>query len=406
MRVLFNGASALRRRTGVGHTAWQLYHALVRLAPQDHIWLYPGVWWHRRLARFRQAAASPQVSRPVSRPLSAPAPKWLRQWSWQLARGLYAAHFHLAARLGRFDLYHEPNLVPFAVPIPTVVTVHDLSVLLYPQWHPPERVRRHEAAFARGVARAAHILVDSEAVRQEAVRHLGVSPVCVTTVYCGIAEHFRPASSAAIAALRQRWHLPPRYLLYVGTIEPRKNVLTLLRAYCDLPPTVREHCPLVLGGLWGWKSEPERQFWEEIGQHRGVRYLGYVADEDLPALYSGATALLYPSYYEGFGLPPLEMMACGGAAIISTAASLQEIAGGNAVALDPHDLPAWRKAMERSIREPEWLDDYRRRGPHYAAAFRWDRAAKTVLEVYHRVLKRPLRETIDDSTQSPSRQAA
>jgi alpha-1,3-rhamnosyl/mannosyltransferase len=163
---------------------------------------------------------------------------------------------------------------------------------------------------------------------------------------------------------------------------------------------------LVLGGLWGWKSEPERQFWEEIGQHRGVRYLGYVADEDLPALYSGATALLYPSYYEGFGLPPLEMMACGGAAIISTAASLQEIAGGNAVALDPHDLPAWRKAMERSIREPEWLDDYRRRGPHYAAAFRWDRAAKTVLEVYHRVLKRPLRETIDDSTQSPSRQAA
>ncbi len=299
MRVLFNGASALRRRTGVGHTAWQLYHALVRLAPQDHIWLYPGVWWHRRLARFRQAAASPQVSRPVSRPLSAPAPKWLRQWSWQLARGLYAAHFHLAARLGRFDLYHEPNLVPFAVPIPTVVTVHDLSVLLYPQWHPPERVRRHEAAFARGVARAAHILVDSEAVRQEAVRHLGVSPVCVTTVYCGIAEHFRPASSAAIAALRQRWHLPPRYLLYVGTIEPRKNVLTLLRAYCDLPPTVREHCPLVLGGLWGWKSEPERQFWEEIGQHRGVRYLGYVADEDLPALYSGATALLSPSITRG-----------------------------------------------------------------------------------------------------------
>jgi alpha-1,3-rhamnosyl/mannosyltransferase len=270
--------------------------------------------------------------------------------------------------------------------MPTVVTVHDLSVLLYPQWHPPERVRRHELAFARGVARAAHILVDSEAVRQEALQLLGISPARITTVYCGIAEHFRPASAEAIAALRQRWHLPPRYLLYVGTIEPRKNVLTLLRAYCDLPPSVRERCPLILGGMWGWKSERERQFWEQTGRHCGVRHLGYVADEDLPPLYSGATALLYPSYYEGFGLPPLEMMACGGAAIISTAASVQEVAGDNAITLDPHDLPAWREAMRRAILEPDWLENYRRRGPQYAAAFRWERAARTVLDVYHRVL--------------------
>jgi len=397
MRVLFNGASALRRRTGVGHTAWYLYRALVRQAPQEQFWLYPGLWWHRRFSTHSPSNPSSQRGQ-----VRSSGHQWLRQAGRQLARWCYSTHFHLIARLRHFDLYHEPNLVPFAVPVPTVVTVHDLSVLLYPQWHPAERVRRHEWAFARGVTRAAHILVDSEAVRQEALRLLGISPDRLTTVYCGIGEHFRPVSPEAVAAFRQRWHLPARYLLYVGTIEPRKNVLTLMRAYCDLPASVRERCPLVLSGLWGWKSEPERQFWEQTGRHCGIRHLGYVADADLPTLYSGATVLLYPSFYEGFGLPPLEMMACGGAAIISTAAAVQEVAGDNAVVLDPHDLPAWRDAMLRTILEPDWLESYRRRGPLYAAAFRWERAADTVIQVYHHVLG----SSQTPALPNPQRQAA
>ena len=138
--------------------------------------------------------------------------------------------------LGRFDLYHEPNLVPFRVPLPTVVTVHDLSVILFPQWHPTERVKRYEQAFARGVAAAAHILVDSDAVRSEALRVLGLAPH---------ARDHGPLRHRARRSARNRrrksrrfahgWSFPPRYLLYVGTIEPRKNLTTLLRAYCDLP---------------------------------------------------------------------------------------------------------------------------------------------------------------------------
>ena len=341
MRVLFNGASAIRPKTGVGHTTANLHAALERLSPQDDFWLYPGERVRRFAATFLQTHRTHDRFNGTS---ETPAPTLPRRLALRLARIAYAAHFHSVARLGRFDLYHEPNLVPFRVQMPTVVTVHDLSVILFPQWHPAERVKRYEQAFARGVEAAAHILVDSDAVRSEAIRVLGLAPERVTTIHCGISPSYRPQTPEEVAAVRKRLDLPPRYLLYVGTVEPRKNLTTLLRAFCDLPGELRAACPLILGGSWGWKSEPERELFESEARHKGVRYLGYVADEDLPGLYAGAEALFYPSHYEGFGLPPVEMMACGGVCVVSTADAVQEIVGTHAPALEPTDLEGWRDA--------------------------------------------------------------
>lgn len=385
MRVLVNGASAVRPKTGVGHTTVQLHLALTHEFPDHAFWLYPGArvrrlaaWFFRPSGSF--AASSGRASR------SPAVVAWARRLALGLARAGYAAHFHAVARYGRFDLYHEPNLVPFCVPLPTVVTVHDLSVLLYPQWHPAERVRRYERAFARGVAAADHILVDSDAVRAEALRLLGLPPGRVTTVHCGISPAFRPQPPAVVAAVRARFGLPSRYLLYVGTIEPRKNLTTLMRAFCDLPAALREACPLVLGGAWGWKSEPERELFEREGRQRGVRYLGYVADEDLPGLYAGAEALFYPSHYEGFGLPPVEMMACGGAAVVSTAAAVREVVGSQAPQIDPGDLAGWREALRRVITDPDYLAPYRRGAVAHAARYSWAAAARRTFAVYQSVL--------------------
>jgi glycosyltransferase involved in cell wall biosynthesis len=383
MRVLFNGTSTIRQKSGVGHTTNNLHRALTALSPSDKFWLYPGKIVRTLASRFLKPASRSPKSIAPPKPAANGFFKRLALHSAQLG---YATHFHFLARLGRFDLYHEPNLVPFGVSLPTVVTVHDLSVVLFPEWHPLERVKRYEKAFARGVEKAAHILVDSDAVREEAIRHLGLAPNRVTTVHMGIGSNFRIQSESELAEMRQRLSLPDRYLLYVGTVEPRKNLATLLRAYCDLPSELRESCPLVLGGNWGWKSEQVRELFESEARHRGVRYLGYVADNDLPALYGGAVALLYPSFYEGFGLPPLEAMACGTAAIVSTADAVTEVVGTHAVQIEPNDLTGWREAMRRVIADRNCLECLRQGGIDHASRFDWDRAAKTTLDVYRRVL--------------------
>jgi glycosyltransferase involved in cell wall biosynthesis len=383
MRVLFNGTSTIRQKSGVGHTTNNLHRALTAISPSDEFWLYPGGTVRTLASLFLKPGSRPTKS--VAPPKPA-AKGYFKRLALNTARLGYAAHFHSLARLGRFDLYHEPNLVPFGVSLPTVVTVHDLSVVLFPEWHPMERVKRYEKAFARGVEKAAHILVDSNAVRAEAIRHLGLDPSRVTTVYMGIGSNFRIHNENELAEMRHRLSLPDRYLLYVGTVEPRKNLATLLRAYCDLPSELRESCPLVLGGSWGWKSEEVRELFESEARQRGVRYLGYVADEDLPTLYGGAVALLYPSFYEGFGLPPLEAMACGTAAIVSTADAVKEVVGTHAIQIEPDDLTGWREAMHRAIADRDYLECYRLGGIDHASRFAWDRAARTTLDVYHRVL--------------------
>ncbi|MBA4189151.1 MAG: glycosyltransferase family 1 protein [Planctomycetaceae bacterium] len=383
MRVLFNGASAIRPKTGVGHTTANLHRALTAIYPQDTFWLYPGRWIRQTASRCFKPAQRPTGA--VSPPKPG-TPSSLKRLALKAARSGYATHFRAAARFGRFDLYHEPNLVPFRVPLPTVVTVHDLSVILFPEWHPTERVKRYEQAFSQGIEAAAHVVVDSHAVRSEALRVLGLSPERVTTVPCGIDPCFRPQSPEEVNAVRNRLDLPARYLLYVGTVEPRKNLTTLLRAYCDLPSDLRSECSLILGGSWGWKSEPERELFENEARHRGVRYLGYVADEDLPGLYAGAEVLFYPSHYEGFGLPPVEMMACGGVAVVSTAAAVREVVGTAAPLLEPNDLPAWREAMRAAITDKEYLAAYRSLGIANANRFTWENAARQTHGVYESVL--------------------
>jgi alpha-1,3-rhamnosyl/mannosyltransferase len=217
-------------------------------------------------------------------------------------------------------------------------------------------------------------------------RYLGLAPERVTAMLCGVGPQFRPQGADAIARVRAKYGLSPRYALYVGTIEPRKNVGTLLRAFCDLTPELRERCPLVLAGGWGWKAEAERELFHAEARHKGALHIGYVPDADLPALYAGADALLYPTFYEGFGMPPVEAMACGTPAITSTADAVREVVGRNALALDANDLDGWRSVLARVAAEPEFLEEYRRDGPAHAARFTWGACARTVHGVYRKVL--------------------
>jgi alpha-1,3-rhamnosyl/mannosyltransferase len=295
------------------------------------------------------------------------------------ARVCFAAY----SRTRPFDLYHEPNFLPYPCRKPTVVTVHDLSVWLHPEWHPSDRVSQHRKRFAQGLRRADHILVVSDTVRNDVLREFDLSPSKVTRVYNGISGDFRIFDAEVLQAARVQWNLPPRYFLAVGSVEPRKNLLTALRAYVDLPEAVRQDCPFVLAGPWGWKSEDVRHFFETQGSQKGIIRLGYVPDEDLPKVYAGATALVFPTLYEGFGLPPLEMLAVGGRVLVSDLPITREILKSHATYLPCLDVNAWREAM-RVVSEQSPVVNMA--ASRYAREFTWQNTVTETLAVYRATL--------------------
>lgn len=370
MRILFNRLTALRRKTGVGHYAAELADALAQTAEfGDSVLLYPGGIVEKLFdlkKRFRPGNGGGAGA------------------GW--GRKLFQWHFQAFAKTRRFDLFHEPNHVAWPCRRPTVATVHDLSVLLHPQWHPAERVRHFESEFLPSLERCEHLLTDTEFIRREIIEKLGVAPERVTTAYIGLRRELRRQTPEEFLPVLRKLNIPRQFLLFVGTLEPRKNLNMLMRAYTSLPAGLREKCPLVLVGGWGWNTGELTEYFEKHAKHHGVIHAGYVADEDLPALYSAARALVLPSHYEGFGLPPLEMMACGGAVVASTAGSLMELFNHHAVLLDPRDEDGWRTTLRQLIVDEEWLTFLRHGVGEVAAPFTWERCARATWDVYRRVL--------------------
>jgi alpha-1,3-rhamnosyl/mannosyltransferase len=260
---------------------------------------------------------------------------------------------------------------------------------------PPLRGGTREARLAGAAdGRAARPGAISEHARQEIIRTLGLPADRVTRTYMGVRPGLGRLPEAEVLARLRALGLPERYLLYVGTLEPRKNVLGLLRAYCGLPPAVRDRYALLLAGGWGWSSAEARAYLHDEARHRGARHLGYVAEADLPYLYNGARALAFPSFYEGFGLPPVEMLACGGAVLASTAGAVAETAGRGACLIDPADLDGWREALLRVCTDDDWWRQLRWGAEEAARPFTWRRCAADTLAVYNGVLegvKRPAR---------------
>jgi glycosyltransferase involved in cell wall biosynthesis len=390
MRVVINGSMTLGPRTGIGHYTAELLRCLNEQASGSVTAFPQGLL--RRAARAgamaRAAARSPSSTGArlgLRARLQRCAGRLARHWG----RKLLAQCFRLHCAVHRYQVYHEPNFIALPSDLPTVVTVHDLSVLNNPAWHPADRVAHFEKHFWSGLSRCQHVLAISEFGRQEVIRTLGIPPERVTRTYMGIRPGLGPLPRALVQETLQRLGLPANYLLYLGTLEPRKNALMLLRSYCALPAQLRERWPLLLVGGWGWGTDAVAQFLHDEARHRGVLHLGYVADEHVPVLYNGARALVYPSYYEGFGLPPVEMLACGGAVLASTAGAVVETVGTHACLLDPHDQDGWRRALQRVIEDDDWWRWLRDGAVQAAAPYTWERCAAATLAVYRQVTGQP-----------------
>ncbi|HEU5090474.1 MAG TPA: glycosyltransferase family 1 protein [Roseiflexaceae bacterium] len=279
------------------------------------------------------------------------------------------------------DVYHGVlNVMPLASPVPSVVTIHDLSPFLFPQTF--RRVNRTYTRWAIKVAarNAAQLLAVSEFTRREMVRWLEVPPERVTVTYNGVGNRFRPQTPEAIAALKQRHQLPDRFVLFVGTLEPRKNLPTLLEAYARI---VRDtDATLVIGGGKGWLYDEIFARAEQLNLGKRLHFAGFIDDDELPLWYAAASVFVLPSLYEGFGIPVLEAMACGTPVVTTTSSSLPEVAGNAALIVPPTDSEAMAGALLQLLTDAGLRDELRERGFIQARRFSWRSTAQQTIQVY------------------------
>ena len=283
-------------------------------------------------------------------------------------------------------IFHGPNfyLPPFKGP--SVATFHDLSMYLWKQCHPPERLRYMHKEISLSVKRANMLITDSEYTRREITEYFGWSEAKIRVAPLASSGSFFPQDADQIRDVLTRYELQADgYSLYAGTIEPRKNIGTLLDAYASLAPSLRNRIPLVLCGYRGWQSDKLHARIEGAAREGWVKFLGYVPDEELPKLFAGARLFVFPSLYEGFGLPVLEAMSSGTPVISSNAASLPEVAGNAAALFNPLDTEALRDLLTQGLEDESWRLITRNKGLARAAEFSWKKCAEKTLSVYKEV---------------------
>jgi glycosyltransferase involved in cell wall biosynthesis len=278
-------------------------------------------------------------------------------------------------------LFVPAHVLPVLHPRHSVVTVHDLGYLYYPQAH-TRGARWYLHWSTRYNARAAtHLIADSQATRRDLLTHCGVAQDKVSVVYPGYDPAFTPLrDEARLTAARERYQLPESYVLYVGTLQPRKNLGTLIAAFAALGD---EHTSthLVIAGKQGWLYEPLFAQVRQLGLAERVHFTGYAPQEDLPALLSAAQVFVLPSLYEGFGLPVLEAMACGTPVICSNVSSLPEVAGDAAILVDPRDTAQWVQALQRVLEDAGLRRALTERGLQQVQRFSWERCARETLAI-------------------------
>jgi glycosyltransferase involved in cell wall biosynthesis len=292
-----------------------------------------------------------------------------------------------ALRRVKPSLYHAMAFViPVAMPCPSVVTVYDLSFMRFPEVLTTFR-RNYLQRFTRSSCeRATRIIAISESTAQDIVEFWGIPREKIDVTLLGVSPEFHPLPEDKIEAFRIKKGLPKRFLFFVGTLEPRKNLPMLIRAYGNLPQDMRDEVHLVLGGGKGWLYDEIFETIERLHLGDRVHTPGYIPAEDLALWYNAADALVYPTVYEGFGFPVIEAMACGKPVLASDSSSLPEVVGNVGILLPPDDESAWTQALSKIILSDQWRADQKSSLEAWAGQFTWQRTARQTIESYQKAL--------------------
>ncbi|UCC62303.1 MAG: glycosyltransferase family 4 protein, partial [Anaerolineae bacterium] len=406
MRIGFDVTAFYYSRAGVLYYRWRLLQALLwqghahEFALLNYLplsqWGEPGVPLgsldqpnaqivtckgirDRKLTRWPLMTATPWQKTLAHRVDSWLEPFWERVVAW-------SRHRNVDRALAGVDVFHCSDVILHKPEgVPAVTTVHDLSTLLFPELHLQNTVEMHERKLRFVREQADCVIAVSEHTRQEVIEYLGVPPERVQVIYEAAAEHFHPIQDVyTIAATTHRYGLEPgSYVLTVGTLEPRKNHTRLVGAFHLLrQQRATQGLKLVLVGRKGWLCDDLFQRIQALGLTDDVIITGAIPDHDLPALMNGALVFIYPSLYEGFGLPLLEAMACGTPVIASNRSSMPEVVGDAGLLVDPEDESALAEALMAILRDKTRRQEMSCRGIEQATRFSWKKAAKQTIRVY------------------------
>jgi len=353
---------AVAARTGTEHYSWEVLAALGQIDRRNSYTLY---------CNRRPQALPPLPTNYVLRPMPLP-----RAWT----------HLRLSLEMLRLPpdvLFVPAHALPLLSAPRSVVTIHDLGFLRFPEAHTRGQRLYHRVFTRLSAARATRIIAISEATRRDLATFYGTPTAKMRVVYHGVDARFRPQAAAGAAEVARRYGIDTSYLLFVSTVQPRKNVARLIEAFAVARARLGQHCPLrlVLAGKRGWMTEQIERRAAALGIENSVSFLGYVDNIDLPALLAGALAYVVPSLYEGFGMTALEAMACGTPVLASNTSSLPEVVGDAGLLVDPLDTQAIASGIQQLAEDAALRDELRERGLRRVAGWTWQRCARQTLEV-------------------------
>jgi glycosyltransferase involved in cell wall biosynthesis len=366
--LCFDLSAAAHERAGLGRYAASLARALLELGVP--------------LTAFVNDPRENGLTAPLRDlpTLTANAPR--KRWRLRAALSYFGGP-GLRQMFPEVSVFHATeHLLPLIPQARSVFTLHDTAYLSFPRYHLWQNRLYLRLMMPRFLARADHIICVSESTRREALECYALDAGKVSVIAEGVAPHFQPLTDVAqLDLVRRKYKLPARFILCVGTIEPRKNLITLLEAYAVLRHSLPE-VGLVIAGGKGWLYEAFFSRLRTLGLEPHVTLAGFVPEADLPALLSCAEVFAYPSVFEGFGLPPLEAMACGVPVVVSRASSLPEVVGEAGLLIEPTEVRAWVEALSGVLLDAGLHADLRERGRRRAALFTWEAAARQTLAVY------------------------
>jgi glycosyltransferase involved in cell wall biosynthesis len=288
----------------------------------------------------------------------------------------------------KFDVFHGTNftILP-TVKAKSVVTVHDLAYMIYPETTSDKIYHHHSKWVPYSVQKADRVIADSYQTQRDLIRLLNIPEGKIDVVHLAGNPVFRPMHSNEYEHIYNQYSLPEKYILYVGTVEPRKNLITLIKAFSQMKRESGTQEKLVIVGAKGWKFSPIFELIQDLKMEHDIIFTGYVSDEDLVAIYNGALCFVLPSIYEGFGLPLLEAMQCGLPVLASNVSSIPEVMGDAGILVDPMDINQWSESLGKVIINSLLRDELASKSLDRAKQFTWEKVANQTIEVYYKALK-------------------